>query len=50
MLVEACDACLRVNTEKTKYKYMMTSRNTEEKGNRNITIKDEIIEKTKLNT
>ena len=44
VLVEACDEIgLQVNVEKTKY--MITSRNTEDEGNRHITIKNEIIEK-----
>ena len=42
VLVEACDEIgLQVNVEKTKY--MITSRNTEDEGNRHITIKNEII-------
>ena len=45
VLVEACDEIgLQVNVEKTKY-MIITSRNTEDEGNRHITIKNEIIEK-----
>jgi len=34
---------LHVNIEKTKY--MITSRNTEDVGGRDLTVKDEVIEK-----
>jgi len=44
VVVEACDEIgLQVNIGKTKY--MITSRNTGNEGNKNIRIGDEIIEK-----
>jgi len=44
VLVEACDEIgLQVNIDKTKY--MIRSRNTGNEGNKNIRIKDEVIEK-----
>jgi hypothetical protein len=43
-LVAACrEIGLQVNVEETKY--MITSRNAEEEGNRNMTINNETIEK-----
>jgi len=44
VLVEACDEIgLQVNKDKTKY--MITSRNTRNEGNKNIRIRYEVIEK-----
>jgi len=43
-LVKACEEIgLQINIDKTKY--MITSRNTGNEGNKNIIIRDEVIEK-----